>query len=145
MQSHEVDYEIIGDDLQLVEIELDPGETVIAEAGAMTYLEDGIVFESKLGDGTEPRGGFVGKLFGAGKRMLVGESLFLTHFRNAGTGKQRVAFAAPYPGKILALDLAKLGGERLADRVLANAPAAGGSRTEEGSILGGLGGLIDGD
>lgn len=262
MQAHEVDYEIIGDDLQLVEVELDPGETVIAEAGAMTYMEDGIVFESKLGDGTEPKGGFFEKLFGAGKRMLVGESLFLTHFRNAGAGKQRVAFAAPFPGKILAIDMAELGGEllcqkdgflaaaygtqlsiafnqrlgagffggegfilqrmngdgmvfvhaggtvirkelndsrlridtgcvvaftpgidfnveragnlksmlfggeglflatlqgtgsvwiqsmpfsRLADRVLANAPAAGGARTEEGSILGGLGALIDGD
>jgi uncharacterized protein (TIGR00266 family) len=262
MQAHEVDYEIIGDDLQLVEVELDPGETVIAEAGAMTYMEDGIVFESKLGDGTEPRGGFFEKLFGAGKRALVGESLFLTHFRNAGAGKQRVAFAAPFPGKILAIDLAALGGEllcqkdgflaaaygtrlsiafnqrlgagffggegfilqrmngdgmvfvhaggtvirkdlnnsrlrvdtgcvvaftsgidfdveragnlrsmlfggeglflatlqgtgsvwiqsmpfsRLADRVLANAPSTGGSRTGEGSILGGLGGLLDGD
>jgi uncharacterized protein (TIGR00266 family) len=262
MQSHAVDYEIIGDDLQLVEVELDPNETVIAEAGAMTYMEDGIAFESKLGDGTEPKGGFFEKLFGAGKRMIAGESLFLTHFRNAGSGKQRVAFAAPYPGKILAIDLAQLGGEllcqkdgflaaaygtklsvaltkrlgagffggegfilqrlngdgmvfihaggtvirkelqnsklrvdtgcvvaftsgidfdieragnlrsmlfggeglflatlqgtgsvwiqsmpfsRLADRVLAKAPAAGGTRTEEGSILGGLGGLIDGD
>jgi uncharacterized protein (TIGR00266 family) len=262
MQAHEVDYEIIGDDLQLVEVELDPGETVIAEAGAMTYMEDGIVFESKLGDGTEPRGGFFEKLFGAGKRMLVGESLFLTHFRNAGAAKQHVAFAAPFPGKILAIDLAELGGEllcqkdgflaaaygtklsiafnqrlgagffggegfilqrmngdgmvfvhaggtvirkdlnnsrlrvdtgcvvaftsgidfdveragnlrsmlfggeglflatlqgtgsvwvqsmpfsRLADRVLANAPSLGGARTEEGSILGGLGDLLDGD
>ena len=262
MQAHEVDYEIIGDDLQLVEVELDPNETVVAEAGAMTYMEDGIVYESKLGDGTEPRGGFFDKLFGAGKRMLAGESLFLTHFRNAGSGKQRVAFAAPYPGKILAIPLAELGGEllcqkdgflaaaygtklsmafnqrlgagffggegfilqrlqgdgmvfihaggtvvrkelrnsrlridtgcvvaftpgvafdieragnlrsmlfggeglflatlqgtgtvwiqsmpfsRLADRVLANAPSAGGARTEEGSILGGLGGLLDGD
>lgn len=262
MQSHAVDYEIIGDDLQLVEVELDPNETVIAEAGAMTYMEDGIAFESKLGDGTEPRGGFFEKLFGAGKRMIAGESLFLTHFRNAGSGKQRVAFAAPFPGKILAIDLAQLGGEllcqkdgflaaaygtklsvaftkrlgagffggegfilqrlngdgmvfvhaggtvvrkelrnsklridtgcvvaftsgidfdieragnlrsmlfggegmflatlsgtgsvwiqsmpfsRLADRVLANAPATGGARTEEGSILGALGGLVDGD
>jgi uncharacterized protein (TIGR00266 family) len=262
MQAHEVDYEIIGDDLQLVEVELDPGETVIAEAGAMTYMEDGIVFESKLGDGTEPRGGFFEKLFGAGKRMLVGESLFLTHFRNAGAAKQHVAFAAPFPGKILAIDLAELGGvllcqkdgflaaaygtklsiafnqrlgagffggegfilqrmngdgmvfvhaggtvirkdlnnsrlrvdtgcvvaftsgidfdveragnlrsmlfggeglflatlqgtgsvwvqsmpfSRLADRVLANAPSLGGARTEEGSILGGLGDLLAGD
>jgi len=262
MKSHEVDYEILGDDLQLVEVELDPGETVIAEAGGMTYMEDGITFESKMGDGTEPRGGFLEKLFGAGKRMLVGESLFITHFHNSGQGKQRVAFAAPYPGKILALDLAELGGSlicqkdaflaaafgtklsiaftqrlgtglfggegfilqklegdgkafihaggmvvrkelrnsrlrvdtgcvvaftsgidydiaragnlksmlfggeglflatlqgtgsvwvqsmpfsRLADRILANAPAAGGARTGEGSILGGLGDLMDGD
>ena len=262
MKSHEVDYEIIGDDLQLVEVELDPNESVIAEAGAMTYLEDGIVFESKLGDGSEPGGGFFQKLFGAGKRMLTGESLFMTHFTNAGSGKRRVAFAAPYPGKILALNLAELGqdllcqkdgflaaalgtklsiafqqklgagffggegfilqrlqgdgmafihaggtvvqkeldnsrlrvdtgcvvaftqgiqfgieragnlrsmlfgGEglflatlegtgtvwiqsmpfsRLADRVIASAPSLGGSRTEEGSILGGLGGMLDGD
>jgi uncharacterized protein (TIGR00266 family) len=262
MQAHEVDYEIIGDDLQLVEVELDPNETVVAEAGAMTYMEDGIVFESKLGDGTEPRGGFFEKLFGAGKRMLAGESLFLTHFRNAGSSKQRVAFAAPFPGKIMAISLAELGGEllcqkdgflaaaygtklavafnqrlgagffggegfilqrlqgdgmvfihaggtvirkelrnsrlridtgcvvaftpgvdfdieragnlrsmlfggegmflatlrgtgsvwiqsmpfsRLADRILANAPTTGGARTEEGSVLGGLGALLDGD
>ena len=116
MPSDVVDYEIIGDDLQLVEVELDPNETVIAEAGAMTYMEDGIAFESKLGDGTEPQGGFFQKLFGAGKRMIAGESLFLTHFRNAGTGKRRVAFAAPYPGKILALDLAKFGGELLCQK-----------------------------
>ena len=262
MKSHEVEYEILGDDLQLVEVELDPGETVIAEAGSMTYMDDGITFESKMGDGSEPRGGFFDKLFGAGKRMLVGESLFLTHFSNAGQGKQRVAFSAPYPGKILALDLAEIGGElmcqkdaflaaalgtrlsiaftkrlgaglfggggfileklegdgkafihaggmvvhkelrnsrlridtgcvvaftsgidfdieragnlksmlfggeglflatlqgtgsvwiqsmpfsRLADRILANAPAAGGARTGEGSILGGLGDMLDGD
>jgi uncharacterized protein (TIGR00266 family) len=262
MRSHEVDYEILGDDLQLVEVELDPGETVIAEAGGMTYMEDGITFESKMGDGTEPRGGFFEKLLGAGKRMLVGESLFMTHFKNSGQGKQRVAFAAPYPGKILALNLAELGEEllcqkdaflaaalgtkvsiaftkrmgtglfggegfilqklegdgmafihaggmvvrkelrnsrlridtgcvvaftkdidfdieragnlksmlyggegmflatlqgtgsvwvqsmpfsRLADRILANAPSAGGARTGEGSILGGLGDLLDGD
>jgi uncharacterized protein (TIGR00266 family) len=262
MQSHEVDYEIIGDDLQLVEVELDPGETVIAEAGSMTYMEDGIAFESKMGDGSEPEQGFFGKLFGAGKRMLVGESLFMTHFTNRGQGKQRVAFAAPYPGKIIPVDLSKAGHElicqkdaflaaalgtkvsvafsqklgtgffggegfilqklqgdgkafihaggtvvekqlrgerlrvdtgclvaftpgidydieragnlksmlfggeglflatlqgtgtvwvqsmpfsRLADRILAAAPSAGGSRVGEGSVLGGLGGLLDGD
>lgn len=262
MKSHEVDYEIIGDDLQLVEVELDPAETVIAEAGSMTYMEDGIVFETKMGDGTEPQQGFLGKLFGAGKRMLVGESLFMTHFTNQSQGKKRVAFAAPYPGKIIAVDLGKLGHEllcqkdaflaaalgtkisiafsqklgtglfggegfvlqrlsgdgrafihaggtivkkelrgerlrmdtgclvaftpgldydieragnlksmifggegmflatvqgvgtvwvqsmpfsRLADRILANAPSAGGSRTDEGSLLGGIGGLLDGD
>lgn len=262
MKSHEVDYEIIGDDLQLVEVELDPNETVIAEAGSMTYMEDGIVFETKMGDGTEPQQGFFGKLFGAGKRMLVGESLFMTHFTNRGQGKRRVAFAAPYPGKIIAVDLARAGQEllcqkdaflaaalgtkisiafnqklgsglfggegfilqklqgdgqafihaggtivqkqlkgeilrldtgclvaftpgidfsveragnlksmlfggeglflatlqgtgtvwlqsmpfsRLADRILANAPSAGGARSEEGSLLGGLGGMLDGD
>jgi uncharacterized protein (TIGR00266 family) len=262
MKSHEVDYEIIGSDLQLVEVELDPNETVIAEAGSMTYMEDGIVFETKMGDGTEPKQGFLGKLFGAGKRMLVGESLFMTHFTNQGSGKRRVAFAAPYPGKIIAVDLARAGQEllcqkdaflaaalgtkisiafsqklgtglfggegfilqklegdgkafihaggtvvkkelkgqilrldtgclvaftpgidfsveragnlksmlfggeglflatlqgtgtvwlqsmpfsRLADRILANAPSAGGARSDEGSLLGGLGGMLDGD
>ncbi|HET6335270.1 MAG TPA: TIGR00266 family protein [Polyangiales bacterium] len=261
MKSHDVDYEIIGDDLQLVEIELDPGETVIAEAGSMTYMEDGIAFETKMGDGSEPQQGFFGKLLGAGKRMLVGESLFMTHFTNQGQSKSRVAFAAPYPGKIIPIDLGSVGQElicqkdaflaaalgtklsiafsqklgtglfggegfilqrlqgdgrvfvhaggtvvkkelrgqrlrldtgclvaftpgvdydieragnlksmvfggegmflatlqgtgtvwvqsmpfsRLADRILANAPSAGGSRTEEGSMLGGLGGLLDG-
>jgi uncharacterized protein (TIGR00266 family) len=262
MKSHEVDYKIIGDDLQLVEIELDPGETVIAEAGSMTYMEDGIDFESKMGDGTEPEQGFFGKLFGAGKRMMTGESIFMTHFTNRGQTKSRVAFAAPYPGAIIPIDMAQIGerllcqkdaflcaalgtkvsiafnqkigagffggegfilqqlegdgkafvhaggtivkkelrgnrlrldtgclvaftpgidydieragnlksmlfgGEglflatmqghgtvwvqsmpfsRLADRIIANAPSIGGSRTGEGSVLGGLGGLLDGD
>lgn len=262
MKSHEVDYEIIGGDLQLVEVELDPGETVIAEAGSMTYMEDGIAFETKMGDGSEPEQGFFGKLFGAGKRMIVGESLFMTHFTNQAQGKKRVAFAAPYPGKIIPIDLAQAGEElicqkdgflaaalgtklsiafnqrlgtglfggegfilqrlqgdgkvfihaggtivkkelrgerlrldtgclvaftpgidydieragnlksmvfggegmflatlqghgtvwiqsmpfsRLADRILANAPSVGGARTGEGSVLGGLGGLLDGD
>jgi uncharacterized protein (TIGR00266 family) len=262
VRCHKVDYEIIGDDLQLVEIELDPGETVIAEAGAMTYMEDGIAFESKMGDGSEPEKGFFGKLFSAGKRMIAGESLFITHFTQRGSGKSRVAFAAPYPGQIIAVDMAQIGGElicqkdtflcaalgtkvsvafaqklgagffggegfilqklegdgmafmhaggtivqkqlkggtlrldtgclvaftpgidydieragnlksmvfggeglflatlkgtgtvwvqsmpfsRLADRILAAAPSAGGSRVGEGSVLGGLGGLLDGD
>lgn len=262
MRCHEVDYEIIGDDLQLVEVELDPGETVIAEAGAMNYLEDGIDFESKMGDGSEPDKGFFGKLFDAGKRAVTGESLFMTHFTNRGQGKRRAAFAAPYPGSIVPINMAEIGetvtcqkdaflcaalgtkieiafnqrlgsgffggegfilqklsgdgmafvhaggtvvrkelrGERLrldtgclvaftpgiaysieragnlksmmfggeglflatlegtgsvwlqslpfsrlADRILANAPAVGGTRTGEGSILGGIGDLLDGD
>jgi uncharacterized protein (TIGR00266 family) len=262
MKSHQVDYEILGGDMQLVEVELDPGETVVAEAGAMNYMEDGIEFESKMGDGSEPEKGFFGKLLSAGKRAFTGESLFMTHFTNRGTAKRRVAFAAPYPGKIVPIDLASFGEEllcqkdsflcaalgtkvsiaftqrmgagffggegfilqklngdgmvfihaggtvirkdlrgerirldtgclvgftpgieydiqragnlksmvfggeglflatlqgtgtvwlqslpfsRLADRILANAPAGGGSRTEEGSVLGGLGGLLDGD
>ena len=262
MRCHEVDYEIIGDDLQLVEVELDPGEVVIAEAGAMTYMDDGISFETKMGDGSEPDKGFFGKMFAAGKRAFTGESLFMTHFQNTGQGKRRVAFSAPYPGKIIPVDMAKIGesllcqkdaflcaalgtkvdiafnqkigtglfggegfilqrlsgdgmafihaggtivekrlqdgllrldtgclvafspgieydieragnlksmmfgGEgmflatlrgtgtvwvqslpfsRLADRILANAPSAGGSRTGEGSILGSLGDLLDGD
>ncbi len=110
MQCHEVDYEIIGDDLQMIEIELDPGETVVAEAGAMNYMEDGITFESKMGDGSKPDEGFMGKLFGAGKRMISGESLFMTHFTNHGQGKKRVAFAAPYPGSIVPMNMAQLGG-----------------------------------
>ncbi len=262
MKCHQVDYEVIGDDMQLVEVELDPNETVIAEAGAMNYMEDGIDFESKMGDGSEPEKGFFGRLFSAGKRAMTGESLFMTHFTNRGHGKRRVAFAAPYPGKIVALDMAEVGEElicqkdsflcaalgtrvsiafsqkigtglfggegfilqrlqgdgmafihaggtivrkdlkgerlrldtgclvaftpgidysieragnlksmffggeglflatlqgtgsvwlqslpfsRLADRILAAAPSAGGTRSEEGSILGGLGGLLDGD
>lgn len=262
MRAHAVDYEIIGDDLQLVEIELDTGETVIAEAGAMNYMEDGIEFETKMGDGSEPQQGFFGRLLSAGKRAFTGESLFMTHFTSRGAGKRRVAFAAPYPGKIVALDMAAIGGtvlceknaflcaalgtkisiaftkrfgtglfggegfilqkiegdgmaflhaggtvvkkelrgsglrvdtgclvgftpgvdysieragnlksmflggeglflvtlrgtgtvwlqslpfSRLADRILANAPSQGGARTGEGSLLGGLGGMLDGD
>ncbi len=116
MRSHEIDYEIIGDDMQLVEIELDPGETVIAEAGAMNYMEDGILFETRMGDGSEADEGMLGKLLGAGKRMLAGESLFMTHFTNTGTGKRRVAFAAPYPGKIVPIDLERLGGPLLCQK-----------------------------
>ncbi|MFQ6371787.1 TIGR00266 family protein [Shewanella sp. YIC-542] len=108
---HEVDYEIIGESMQLVEVELDPGETVIAEAGAMTYMEQGIDFEARMGDGSEPESGFFGKLMGAGKRMLTGESIFMTHFTNQGNRKQRVSFSAPYPGTILAIDMADVGGE----------------------------------
>ncbi|MCA9262840.1 MAG: AIM24 family protein, partial [Planctomycetales bacterium] len=110
MQSHEIDYEILGDAMQIVEVELDPGETVIAEAGAMNYMEDGIEFEARMGDGTQPDKGIMGKLLSAGSRMLTGESLFITHFTNRAAKKRRVSFAAPYPGKIIALDLAKLGG-----------------------------------
>lgn len=110
MKCHEVDYEIIGESLQVVEVELDPGEKVIAEAGMMNYMEDGIAFETKMGDGSEPDQGLMGKLFSAGKRMVMGESVFMTHFSNDGQGKKRVAFAAPYPGSIVPLNLAKLGG-----------------------------------
>lgn len=105
MASHQVDYEIHGHSLQLVEVELDPNETVIAEAGAMTYMDDGIVFETKLGDGSATDSGFFGKLWGAGKRMVTGESLFLTHFTNKGSGKKRVAFSSPFPGQIIPLHL----------------------------------------
>ena len=109
MRCHKIDYEILGSEMQVVEVELDPGETVVAEAGAMNYMEDGIEFVAKMGDGSEPEQGFFGKLASAGRRMLTGESIFLTHFTNHASGKRRVAFAAPYPGKILAIDLAKIG------------------------------------
>ncbi|WP_101759977.1 TIGR00266 family protein [Oceanicoccus sp. KOV_DT_Chl] len=110
MRCHEVDYKIIGHDMQMVEVELDAGETVIAEAGAMTYMQGGITFETKMGDGSKADQGVIGKLFGAGKRLLTGESLFLTHFSNSGHGKQQVAFAAPFPGSIVAVNLAEFGG-----------------------------------
>ncbi len=105
MISHELDYKIIGDDIQFVEIELDPNETVIAEAGSMVYMEQGITFEARMGDGTSAEKGVMDKLFQAGSRVLTGESLFLTHFTNKGSGKSRVAFAAPYPGTIIPVDL----------------------------------------
>lgn len=112
MQSHEVDYEVFGNDMQVVEVELDMGETIIAEAGAMNWMEDDITFEAKMGDGSSPGDGLMGKLLGAGKRALTGESLFLTHFtnNNNNNNKRRVAFAAPYPGHIIPIDLAQIGG-----------------------------------
>ncbi len=117
MRCHEVDYEIIGDDLQMVEIELDPGETIIAEAGAMNYMEEGIDFQAHMGDGSQADEGIMGKLFSAGKRVITGESLFITHFTNTmGSGKSRVCFAAPYPGKIVAVDMSKLRGELLCQK-----------------------------
>jgi len=110
VKCHEVDYQILGDDMQIVEVELDPGETVVAEAGAMSYMEEGIDFEARMGDGSEPQQGMFNKLASAVGRKLTGESIFMTHFTNHGNGKRRVAFAAPYPGKIVALDMAKIGG-----------------------------------
>lgn len=111
MRCHEVDYEIIGHEMQMVEVELDPQETVIAEAGAMNYMDDGIEFEAKMGDGSQPDQGFMGKLFSAGKRVISGESLFMTHFTNHGAGKKRVAFAAPFPGTIIPVNMATIGEE----------------------------------
>jgi len=113
---HAVDYKIHGDDMQFVEIELDPSEAVIAEAGGMMYMDDGIAMETVFGDGAPQNGGLVGALLGAGKRLLTGESLFLTVFQNQGTGKKRVAFGAPYPGKILPVHLSDLGGELIAQK-----------------------------
>ena len=116
MQSHEIDYKIIGNDVQLVEIELDPGETVIAEAGAMLYMEDGIEFTTRMGDGSNPNAGFFDKILAAGSRVITGESLFLTHFTNQGWGKKHVAFSAPYPGTIIPLNLSQLGGRIIVQR-----------------------------
>jgi len=113
---HEIDYEILGDDMQFVKIELDPGEAVVGEAGAMMYLEDGIGMQTIFGDGSQQQSGFMGALLGAGKRLLTGESLFMTVFLNQGQGKRRAAFAAPYPGKIIALHLKDLGGELVAQK-----------------------------
>jgi uncharacterized protein (TIGR00266 family) len=110
MKCHEIDYEIIGHDIQMVEVELDPGESVIAEAGVMNYMEQDISFETKMGDGSGATSGIFGKLMGAGKRMLTGESVFLTHFSNEGKKKRRVAFAAPFPGQIIPIDLSTVNG-----------------------------------
>ncbi|HUT70106.1 MAG TPA: TIGR00266 family protein [Desulfatiglandales bacterium] len=111
MRCHEVDFEILGQDMQIVEVELDPGETVIAEAGAMNYMEDGIAFEARMGDGSAANEGLLGKMLNVGKRVLTKESIFLTHFTNEARTKRRVAFAAPYPGKIVPVNMAKVGGE----------------------------------
>lgn len=116
MNSHEIDYKLYGDDMQVVAVELDPQETVIAEAGAMSWMDDGITFKSKMGDGSEPNKGFFGKLLDAGKRMITGESLFITHFTNEGSGKKEVTFGAAYPGKIIPIDLTAIGGEILCQR-----------------------------
>jgi uncharacterized protein (TIGR00266 family) len=115
-QMHEVDYEIFGTEMQYVEIELDPEEAAVAEAGGMMYMEAGIQMETVFGDGAQKSGGFLGALVGAGKRLLTGESLFMTVFMNKAREKRRVAFAAPYPGRILAVHLSELGGELIAQK-----------------------------
>ena len=107
---HEVDFKIHGDDMQFVEIELDPQEAVVAEAGSMMYMQDGIEMDTIFGEGNQNQG-FLGSLIGAGKRVLTGESLFMTVFHNDASGKRTLAFAAPIPGKVVALHLAELGGE----------------------------------
>jgi uncharacterized protein (TIGR00266 family) len=106
----DVDFEIKGQELQFVEVELDPGEAAIGEAGSMMFMDAGIQMDTVFGDASAAQGGLFGKLLGAGKRLVTGESLFTTVYTNAGSGKRRVAFAAPYPGKILAMDLRQLGG-----------------------------------
>ncbi|UTW02004.1 TIGR00266 family protein [Amphritea atlantica] len=112
MKCHKVDYEIIGNSMPMLEVELDPGETVIAEAGSMNYMEGDISFETKMGDGADPDQGMFSKLFSVGKRMITGESLFMTHFSNNGGQKRKVAFAAPYPGMVVPVDMSQIG-ERL--------------------------------
>src|SRR4026208_1527670 len=111
---HEVDYKIYGDDMQFVEVELDPEEAVVAEAGGMMYMEDGIDMETIFGDGSQQNTGVFGALLGAGKRLLTGESLFMTVFLNRGNGKRKIAFGAPYPGKIIPVNLSAVGGELIA-------------------------------
>lgn len=109
--NHEIDYRIFGEEMQCVEVELDPQETVVAEAGAFMYKDQQIQMQTIFGDGSKDTGGIMGKLLSAGKRMLTGESLFMTAFTHNGTGKGRVAFASPYPGKIIPMDLSEMGGK----------------------------------
>jgi uncharacterized protein (TIGR00266 family) len=116
-EMHEIDYKIFGDDMQFVEVELDPNEATVAEAGGMMYMDDGVEMETIFGDGSKQQGsGLMGALLGAGKRLLTGESLFMTVFMNRSTQKRRVAFGAPYPGKIIAIHLAEIGGELIAQK-----------------------------
>ncbi|MFY7900900.1 MAG: TIGR00266 family protein [Chitinophagaceae bacterium] len=109
IQNHEIDYRIYGEEMQYVEVELDPNETAIAEPGAFMMMDDGIQMETMFGDGSQQQGGLLGKLFTAGKRLLVGENLFMTAFTNVAHYKRRVSFASPYPGKIIPIDLSRLG------------------------------------
>jgi uncharacterized protein (TIGR00266 family) len=116
-RNHEIDYKIYGEELQFVEIELDPGETAIAESGAMMMMDDGIQMDTMFGDGSQQQSsGLLGKLMSAGKRVLVGESLFMTAFTNVGQGKKKVSFAAPYVGKIIPLDLLQYNGKIIAQK-----------------------------
>jgi uncharacterized protein (AIM24 family) len=117
-RAHEVDFQIFGDDMQFVEIGLDPGETIVAEAGAMMYIDAAIVMDTVFGDGSDrDQGkGLMDKVIGAGKRALTGESLFMTTYTNQGSGKKAVAFAAPYPGKVIPVDLADYNGQLICQR-----------------------------
>ena len=115
--NHEIDYKIIGSEMQCVEIELDPQETVIAEPGAFMYMDDGIQMETIFGDGSaQQNSGFMSKLFSAGKRLLTGESMFMTAYTHTTSGKARIAFASPYPGKIVPIDLAQMGGKLICQK-----------------------------
>src|SRR6187397_1347033 len=113
---HEIDYKVFGDDMQYVEVELDPNEATVAEAGGMMYMDDGIEMETIFGDGSAQQGGFLGTLVGAGKRLLTGESLFMTVFLNRSSQRRKVAFGAPYPGKIVPIHLAEVGGELITQK-----------------------------
>ncbi len=116
--NHEIDYKIHGEELQFVEIELDPNETAIAESGAFMMMDNGIEMQTIFGDGSQQQqtSGILGKLMSAGKRLLVGESLFMTAFTNTGQGKKKVSFASPYTGKIIVFDLKELGGKIIAQK-----------------------------
>jgi len=114
--NHEIDYQIYGEEMQYVEVELDPAETAIAESGAFMMMDDGIEMQTIFGDGSGQNRGFLGKLMSAGKRVLTGESLFMTAFTNIGNGKKKVSFASPYPGKIIPLDLLRLGGKMICQK-----------------------------
>jgi uncharacterized protein (TIGR00266 family) len=114
--NHEIDFKVQGEELQSVEIELDPQETVVAESGSFMMMEQDIKMETIFGDGSNPNNSFMGKLFSAGKRLLTGESLFMTAFTNVGVGKRRVTFAAPYPGRIIPMDLSMLNGKLICQK-----------------------------
>ena len=114
--NHEIDYRILGNEMQCVEIELDPQETVVAEPGSFMMMDNGIDMQTIFGDGSQQNGGLLGKLFSAGKRMLTGENLFMTAYTNIGQGKKQVSFAAPYPGRIIPLDLHRLGGKMICQK-----------------------------
>lgn len=111
MNSHEIDYEILGEEMQYVELELDPQEAVIAEAGSFMMMDHGVEMNTIFGDGSKENEGFLGKVLGAGKRLLTGEQLFMTAFSNTALDKKKVSFAAPYPGKVIPLDLTEFGGK----------------------------------
>src|SRR6266540_1261386 len=115
-EMHEIDYQIYGNEMQFVEVELDPAEAAVAEAGGMMYMEDGIEMDTIFGDGSKQSSGFLNKVLSAGKRVLTGESLFMTVFQNNGQGKKKVAFGAPYPGKIIPVHLAQIGGELICQK-----------------------------
>jgi uncharacterized protein (TIGR00266 family) len=111
ISNHEIDYRILGNEMQCVEIELDPQESVVAEPGSFMMMDNGIEMQTIFGDGTQQQSGILGKLFSAGKRLLTGENLFMTAYTNIGQGKKQVSFASPYPGRIIPLDLYQLGGK----------------------------------